>query len=110
MLKRDGKTIILDQGNYGRSIPFIIKGSVYVNDEFIFRISQDVGKPFIFEKIYRVESLNEDNTFTFDVSLTKEESEQLIAGDYAWGLHHYRQGKLYDTLVSNERFRVKGVV
>ncbi len=109
-MNRDGKTINLNEGNYGRSIPFIIKGSVYINDEFVFKIAQDAGKPPILEKVYKVEALNEDNTFSFNFTLTKEESAKLPAGDYAWGLHQYRKEKLYDTLVSNERFKVKEVV
>ena len=100
MLNGNGTSIHMAEGDFGEEMPFVITGEdIEKDDIFVFKIKNKEKE--IIKKNY---TLNER---VFLLSFTEEESKLLPAGNYRWGLKQYREGKLINTIVLSEQFRVE---
>lgn len=107
--KARGKKLIIDEGDYGKGLPFTLSGDIEVNDKFIFRFSKSTKDPAILELVIEVDELNGNGGFSFDLIFDKEQSSKFRQGSYIYSLSQYRDGEFYDTLIGNEAFEVRGV-
>lgn len=111
MLKASGKTIIMNEGDYGLGLPFKITGKdVLTTDTFKFTIKEnEYSDDIIYEKEFTNLS-NEDDGFVFILSFSKEESEKISFGEYVYGIKQYRNNKFINTILNKAKFKVeKGV-
>ena len=111
MLKAQGKTIIMDEGDYGLSLPFKVSGGdIMSTDTIEFRIkTSEYDEDTILKKEYTNLS-EEDGKFVFDLSFNETESASLPAGEYQYGLKQYRNGEFLNTVRKSAPFKVdKGV-
>lgn len=107
MLYEKHRTIYMDEGDFGLSLPFKIKIGVEPADIIRFSIKKN---KYIDEVIIEKEFSNladENDEFVFDLEITKEESERLKEGTYKWGIKQYRNDELLNTIVDEESFIVK---
>lgn len=109
MLRAIGKTIIMDEGDYGLDIAFKITGDVLVTDKIEFKIKENkYSKEILIKELLNLS--NEDGKFIFILSFTSEESEKLLVGNYIYGIKQYRDNELLNTIIKAEPFMVeKGV-
>ena len=111
MLVAKGKTIVMDEGDYGLSLPFKISGGdILSTDTIKFTIkANEYDEEAKISKTY-TNLTSEDESFVFDFSLSESESALLPAGDYLYGLKQYRNGEFLNTIRKSATFRVeKGV-
>ena len=77
MLKSDGKTIIMNEYDYGLDLPFKLSGDVLITDKIVFSIKKNIYQE---EKIIRKEFndlANEDGKIVFVLSFTEDETKLL---------------------------------
>lgn len=104
MWKRENKKLSMDEGDFGVGLLTKIKGgSLPSGVKVKFWIKKFVNND-------RIEILNKtydvvDNTF--NLSLTKEESDLLPSGCYTYGVELFKEGNFLNTIVNNEEFKVK---
>lgn len=111
MLKSQNNKILMDEGDWGLSLPFKLTGDNILSTDVIeFKIKKDAydEKTIIKKQFSNLSQENE--TFVFVLDFTKEESDKLPANKYRYGLKQYRDGELLNTIIKDESFEVeKGV-
>ena len=109
MLKNQGKTIKMDEGDYGLDLTFRITGNLLSTDTIKFIIKANEYSEEILCKEFSNLS-EEDGEFVFVLSFSKEETSKLSAGDYKYGIKQYRDGEFLNTVIKSAAFKVeKGV-
>lgn len=109
MLRKEGDIIMMDEGDYGLSLPFKLSGNVLATDKIKFRIKDNVYSDLIIEKEF-TNLTEEDGKFLFELNFSKENSEKLKEGTYHYGIKQYRDDEFLNTIVDDEIFKVdKGV-
>ena len=104
MWKAKGNDLQMDEGDFGITLPFIVKGTTLtVSDcmRFVFMDGQ-TGETVLEKSFTNIQ----DNTVPF--VLTEEESAQLPAGAYVYDLEWYQDGIFQCKLVQNGIFKVVG--
>lgn len=97
MIKIDGKTIKMNEGDYGEIITFnLTSGNILPTDDITFIIENEKNKEQILTK--KVDIINQN---TFELTFTQNESNQLKINKYLWGILWKRDGELIDTLQIN---------
>ena len=89
MLKSDGKTIIMNEYDYGLDLPFKLSGDVLWADKIVFSIKKNIYQE---EKIIRKEFndlVNEDEKIVFVLSFTEDEIKLLPSGNYIYMIIQY---------------------
>lgn len=109
MLKASGKTIIMDEGDYGLDLPFKIRGDILSTDTIKFTIKENEYSDEVLYKEFTNLS-EEDGVFVFVLSFTQEDSKKLLSGNYKYGIKQYRDGEFLSTIIKSDKFIVeKGV-
>lgn len=108
-LRNENKKIIMDEGDYGLDMLFSLNGEdIEENDIVKFTIKTNPYAKNVYQKDYNL--IKQNDKYTFILNFTKEESELLKADCYHYGIKLYRNGKLLNTLIRDEKFIVnKGV-
>ena len=89
MIKIDGKTIKMNEGDYGEIITFnLTSGNILSTDDITFIIEDIANKEHILTK--KVDIINQN---TFELSFTQSESNQLTINKYLWGILWERDGE-----------------
>lgn len=111
MLKSENNKILMDEGDWGLSLPFKLTGDNILSTDVVeFKIKENLyDEKTIIEKQFSNLS-QDDGEFVFVLDFTKEESDKLPANEYRYGLKQYRDGELLNTIIKDELFQVeKGV-
>ena len=112
MLRAEGKKIIMDEGDYGLSLPFKLSGNnILITDTIKFKIKKNIydEEEAIIEKEFTNLS-EEDGVIVFSLDFTKNDSNKLTANKYHYGLKQYRNGEFLNTIIKDGDFEVeKGV-
>lgn len=111
MLRTIGKTIIMDEGDYGLDLPFKLSGkNILANDTIAFKIGYGLYSDKCIVKKEFNNLVEKDGKFVFVLNFDKNETELLKSGEYVYGLKQYRDGEFLNTIINCEKFIVnKGV-
>lgn len=107
MLKSDGKTITMNEYDYGLDLPFKLSGDILTTDKIVFSIKKNIYQE---EKIIRKEFndlVNEDGKIVFVLSFTEDETKLLPSGNYIYMIHQCRHCKMHNTIVKDGIFTVE---
>lgn len=94
MFRVNGTYIKMNEGDYGDILTFkLTEGTIFKTDSIKFIIEDYKTKEDI---IVKECTYVDDNTF--EMSLTREDTNNLHIGNYLWGIIQERDGELVDTL------------
>lgn len=102
MWKKDKKRIMMNEGDYGISLPITISGAEIALDEKICFYIIDPNYMVVLIKEYT----NIENN-TFDLCLTKNESKKLNQGCYRYKIDWCKDDVFKGTIVESEIFEVR---
>lgn len=100
MWASDGYSITMTAGDYGIKLPVMLSNITITSaDEFSIRITK--GGAAIVELTF---SDIQDNTF--DIELTREQSDKLRVGNYLYSLDWYQNGHFMCNIIPTSSFKV----
>lgn len=103
MFRAIGTYLKMNEGDYGEIITFnLIEGNILSLDNITFVVENIKTK----EKILEKDCHFVDST-SFEVQLSKEDSDKLPKGNYLWGILQERDGELIDTLTIDNKLVVE---
>lgn len=103
MLINKGITIEMDEGDYGVSLTYKLKGDVLSSDVIKLKIKNS-EEVFIEKEFTNLIEKDGKTEFTFTIS--QEDSDKLKAGTYYYGIKQYRNDILLNTIIRKAEFKV----
>lgn len=96
-----GTNITMAEGDYGVSLPFIVKGVTFTNNDSIGFVVKSVTGDELINKVFSSNASNKVNIY-----FTEEESAKLPAGTYRYRLDWYQDGAFMDNIIKMGALRV----